>query len=139
MENIELLAKAVKDSYKDGVPLHLHPTAQDESAFHILKDADFEALSDRQVQAILRRRHIVIHGRRRENDMNWNKAVLTLGGGLARTTEIQGIFFSIHLRLFELIGGQTNHWVPMRIATTSAVWVRSKTLETTAIGPLEMF
>lgn len=90
MESIELLAKAVKDSYRDGMPLHVHPTAKAESVFHIVTKDEFEELSDREVQNILRRRHLVIHERPSRKTITFKQALMTLGGGIKRAVDIQG-------------------------------------------------
>lgn len=81
----------MRNSYRDGLPLHVHPKAHEESAFHLVTEAAFEDLSDRQVQTILRRRHIVVHGCRHK-ETTFKQALHSLGGGPESRVEIQGIY-----------------------------------------------
>lgn len=91
MENIELLSKAVEENYRDGIPLHVHETAFKESVFHMVTEAAFQDLPDREVQERLRQHHIIVYGCRYK-ETTFRKALQALGGGPERKVEIQGIY-----------------------------------------------
>lgn len=86
---MNLIAKAVCSNYVDGIPLHCHPTKQDQSVFKVLSQHEYNQLSDREIQTVLRHRHLVIHNMPHRK-MNFRQALRTLGGGDERPVPVQG-------------------------------------------------
>lgn len=59
--------------------------------FKILSQDDFDSLSDKAVQNILRNQHIVVHNPN-QKALEFGQALRGLGGGNDRIVTIQGLF-----------------------------------------------
>lgn len=72
------------------MPLHCHPTKQAQSVFHVISHKEFDSLPDKAVQDIFRRQHIVVYDQPHK-ELRFGEALRTLGGGLDRKIELQGL------------------------------------------------
>ncbi len=87
---IQQIASAVTSFYIDGLPPHCHPEKDIKSVFKILSQDDFDSLSDKVVQNILQKQHIVVHNPN-QKALEFGQALRGLGGGIDRIVTIQGL------------------------------------------------
>jgi hypothetical protein len=79
-ETLRILEAHVQAGFKNGLPLHLLPTARtveyrpgsEQSAIFVSSSADFLRLEDTAVQDILRHRAMLIHGNQFDYNYGWD-------------------------------------------------------------------
>jgi hypothetical protein len=83
---------AVMAGYKDGRPLWM--ACPEESAFCILSKQELESKTDQEIQAIFRRKHVVIHDQF-EPTLGFDERGLKTLGDLYKTVTIHGVYSEI--------------------------------------------
>jgi hypothetical protein len=84
----KIIHSAVIAGYKDGRPLWM--ACPEESAFCILSKQELENKSDQEIQAIFRRKHVVIHDQFEPTLAFDEKGLKTLGD-LYKSVTIHGV------------------------------------------------
>ena len=97
-ETLRKLEHRMQAEYKDGLPPHLQPSARntayvpgsDQSRIFVTSHSEFNSLPDRDVQAILHQRLILVHGNPFDYNYGWDLASFGRLFDVEKETTIQG-------------------------------------------------